>query len=427
MTEPALSFNKQQPEGDDQPQTPKRVLIVDDSRAQRRILSLSLKRWGYEVFEADSGHTALEICKTESLDLILSDWMMPGMNGLEFCMIFRELEQNGYVYFILLTSKSEKDEVAHGLDVGADDFLSKPVNSSELRARIRAGQRIQAMERELTEKNRIASDALAEIQCLYNTIDRDLIEAKKLQQSLIKERYRNLGAAEISLLLRSSGHVGGDLVGFFQINKNQVGLFSIDVSGHGISSAMMTARLAGFLSGATPEQNLALIHNDNGGYSARSPAKVAEHLNHLVLEEMDTEHYFTLLLAHLDLQTGKIIATQAGHPHPAIQHANGSVELCGQGGLPVGLVCGATYDDFQITLAPGDRLFLMSDGITECPGKNETDMLDEDGMIDILKRNSAIRGPRFFDALMWDLTTYAGDQDFPDDISAVLLEYNGPD
>lgn len=404
--------------------TIKRVLVVDDSRAQRHVLSSMLKRWGYEILEADSGHAALEICQREPLDLILSDWMMPGMNGLEFCKEFRKLERDSYGYFILLTSKSEKDEVAHGLDVGADDFLAKPVNGSELRARIRAGERIQQMERELTEKNRTVTDALAEIQCLYDIIDRDLIEAKKLQQSLVKERYRDFGAAEVSLLLRPSGHVGGDLVGFFPITSTQIGLFSIDVSGHGITSALMTARLAGFLSGSTPDQNLALVHCDGGGYSARSPALVAEHLNRIVLEEMDTEHYFTLLLAHLDMTTGAVVGAQAGHPHPAIQRADGTVEYCGQGGLPVGLLPDATYEDFNIALNPGDRLFLMSDGITECPGK-DGDMLDEDGVVEMLIRNASIRGSKFLEAVMWDLNEYSGGQDFPDDISAIMLEFNG--
>ena len=402
----------------------KRVLVVDDSRVQRRILSASLKRWGYEVLEADSGHAALEICKNEPLDLILSDWMMPGMNGLEFCKEFRKLKRDNYGYFILLTSKSEKDEVAHGLDVGADDFLSKPVNASELRARIRAGERIQLMERELTEKNRTVTDALAEIQCLYDTIDRDLIEAKKLQQSLVKERYRNFGTAEVSLLLRPCGHVGGDLVGFFPINDTQIGLFSIDVSGHGITSALMTARLAGYLSGSTPDQNLALDYSDSKGYSAKSPALVAKLLNDIVLDEMDTEHYFTLLLAHLDLTTGAVVATQAGHPHPAIQRANGAVEYCGEGGLPVGLVPGATYEDFNILLHPGDRLFLMSDGITECPD-NDGGLLDEDGVVEMLTRNRFIRGSQFLETVMWDLYDYADGQEFPDDISAVLVEFNG--
>ena len=298
------------------------------------------------------------------------------------------------------------------------------MNASELRARIRAGERIQLMERELTEKNRTVTNALAEIQSLYDTIDRDLIEAKKLQQSLVKERYRNFGAAEVSLLLRPCGHVGGDLVGFFEISDTQIGLFSIDVSGHGITSALMTARLAGFLSGSTPDQNLALTHRKGGGYSAKSPALVAELLNDIVLDEMDTEHYFTLLLAHLDLTTGVVVATQAGHPHPAIQRANGEVEFCGEGGLPVGLVPGATYEDFTMSLNSGDRLFLMSDGITECPDQNGG-LLDEDGVVEMLIRNTAIRGTQFLETLMWDLNDYAGGQDFPDDISAVLIEFNG--
>lgn len=420
----AQSLGREQAVESKETETVKRVLVVDDSRVQRRILSSSLKRWGYEVLEADSGHVALEVCKNEPLDLILSDWMMPGMNGLEFCKEFRKLKRDSYGYFILLTSKSEKDEVAHGLDIGADDFLTKPINANELRARIRAGERIQLMERELTKKNRTVTDALAEIQCLYDTIDRDLIEAKKLQQSLVKERYRNFGTAEVSLLLRPCGHVGGDLVGFFPISDKQIGLFSIDVSGHGITSALMTARLAGFLSGSTPDQNLALSHCENGGYSAKSPALVAEHLNEIVLGEMDTEHYFTLLLAHLDLTTGAVVATQAGHPHPAIQRADGTVELCGDGGLPVGLVPGATYEDFSILLNSGDRLFLMSDGITECPGKDDV-LLDEEGVIEMMVRNTFIRGTQFLETVMWDLNDYADGQEFPDDISAVLIEFNG--
>lgn len=426
MAKIALSMSMQQFENSiEQEATPKRVLVVDDSRAQRKILSSSLKRWGYEVLEADSGIAALEICKRETLDLILSDWMMPGMNGLEFCIAFRELEQDNYCYFILLTSKTEKDEVAHGLDVGADDFLSKPVNASELLARIRAGGRLQTMQRELREKNQIVSNALAEIQCLYDTIDRDLIEAKKLQQSLVKECYKDLGKAEISLLLRPSGHVGGDLVGFFQINSNHIGLFAIDVSGHGITSALMTARLAGYFSGATPDQNIALTHSKTGGYTARSPAEVTEHMNRLVLEEMDTEHYFTMLLAHIDLNSGDIVAAQSGHPHPAIQRKNGKIEFCGVGGLPVGLLPGAEYEDFNFTLSAGDRLLLMSDGITECPGDDD-EMLEEEGVIDLLNRNAEIKGPQFFEALMWDLDNYNNHREFPDDISGVLLEYKGP-
>ena len=164
-----------------------RVLVVDDSRLQRRILVASLKKWGFNVLEAESGEQAMEICLADPPDLILSDWMMPGMNGIEFCRAFRKQSTDNYSYFILLTSKSEKNEVAEGLDAGADDFLTKPVSSDELRARISAGERILRMQRELSEKNRIVSETLGELQRVYDAIDKDLIQARKIQESLVPE------------------------------------------------------------------------------------------------------------------------------------------------------------------------------------------------------------------------------------------------
>jgi len=279
----------------------RRVLVVDDSRMQRRILASQLARAGYEVLEAETGEQALLLCAAEPVDLVLSDWVMPGMSGLDFCRAYRALPRDDYGYFVLLTSKIEKGEVARGLASGANDFLTKPVNGDELRARLAAGERILHMQSELKAKNRLLSSTLAELQRVYDSVDRDLCEARKLQQSLLKDRYRCFGGAEVSLMLRPSGHVGGDLVGYFPINSRRVGLFGIDVSGHGITSALMTARLAGFLSGSSPEQNIALVLTDLGIYDARPPHELAAYLNVLVLEEMQTDNYFTLVYADVDL------------------------------------------------------------------------------------------------------------------------------
>ncbi len=398
--------------------------MVDDSRVQRRILSSYLNRWGYRVIEADSGEAALKICEFENPDLIISDWMMPGMSGLEFCTAYRQMRSDRYGYFILLTSKSEKGEVARGLDVGADDFLTKPVNASELRARIRAGQRILGMERELTEKNRLVSKTLAEMQTLYDAIDRDLIEARHLQQSLVRDRVRHYPGLDLSLLLRPAGRVGGDLVGAFQINDTQIGCYSIDVSGHGIASALMTARLAAYFSGNSPEQNIAITHDTDGRTVMLPPSEVATHLNTLILEEMETEHYLTLLLARIDLASGEAVFTQAGHPHPALQRGDGSMEFPGAGGLPVGLIPGAGFEDNTLTLAPGDRFFLCSDGITECEDKGGT-MLDQQGLTELMTRNAKLSGEAFFDALIWDMTQFTGKSEFADDVSGVLLDFTG--
>jgi phosphoserine phosphatase RsbU/P len=156
--------------------------------------------------------------------------MMPGLTGLEFCRRFRDLGRESYGYFILLTSKSEKTEIADGLEAGADDFLAKPVSGNELRARLRAGERMLAMQAELLAKNRIVARTLAELQKLYDSLDRDLIEARKLQQTLIRDRVRDYGWAKASLMLRNSGRVGGDLVGSFKVDEDRVAIYSPSTS-----------------------------------------------------------------------------------------------------------------------------------------------------------------------------------------------------
>ena len=411
-------------EDDDDGETAYRVLVVDDSRAQRLVLAMFLRKWGYEVFEAGSGEEALEICAKVRVGFVISDWMMPGMTGVEFCSKFKSMPRDDYGYFILLTSKSEKSEIADGLLAGADDFVPKPVGSDELRARLRAGQRILSMRSELVEKNRMIAQNMKELQKLYDSLDRDLVEARKLQQTLVRERFRDFGAATASLMIRSSGHVGGDLVGAFQIDERRIAVYSVDVSGHGVASAMMTARLAGYLSGNSPDQNLAFIQLPDGRRGVRRPSEIAAAFNRLMIEDIQVEQYFTLAYAELDLKTGRVVLTQAGHPHPLVMRADGTVEKFGAGGMPVGLISGAKYEDTELILAPGDRLFLMSDGLTECPGTNGVD-LGDDGLARMVARLTDLPSPSLLEALVWDLTEFAGTDHFADDVSGAILDYRG--
>ena len=409
---------------DSSSERPETILVVDDSRAQLRLLSTYLARWGYDVIQAESGEAALKICQKENPDLIVSDWMMPGMSGPELCQRYKKMRGDRYVYFILLTSKSDKGEVAEGLDIGADDFLTKPFNAPELRARIQAGQRILGMERELKEKNRLVSKTLEALQTVYDAVDRDLIEARKLQQSLVRERFCQFENADVSLMLQPAGHVGGDLVGVFPVNDDEIGIYSLDVSGHGVASALLTARLAAYLSGNSPRENIAITEGKDGTMEMCSPASVVAKLNALIMDEMETEHYFTILMGKVCLKTGKVTLTQAGHPHPVVQRANGDIEFHGHGGLPVGLIRDAEYTEFELQLHANDRLFLGSDGITECADP-DGNLLDDIGLKRLLIGNAELAGLRFFDALAWDLATFVDDKDFGDDVSGLLLEYQG--
>lgn len=403
----------------------RRVLVVDDSQLQLKIVGLVLARWGFEVLTATSGPEALRICAETPPDLVLSDWMMPGMDGLELCRRFRALDRETYGYFILLTSKSEKGDVAQGLDAGADDFLTKPVDNHELRARINAGERLLAMQRELSVKNQHLSVALEELREIHKAIDNDLRQARTIQQSLVPERVAEIGTSRVSLLLHPCGHVGGDLVGMFRPGGDRLGLYSIDVSGHGITSAMVTARVAGYLSSTFPEQNLALRAMPGNRFAMREPAETARLLNQRLAADPGVEEYLTLAYVAADLRTGHMRLVQAGHSPALLLRADGQIEWIGDGGLPIGLVEDVNYDQHRFRMASGDMLLLYSDGFTEAVMKDGT-MLGEDGLARLFRESAANgSGPDLMEDMFWRLTSEMENSDkLGDDVSAALLEFD---
>lgn len=401
------------------PHNSRLVLLVDDSRAQRRTLAVQLIRAGYHVVEAASGEEAMQICLERRPDIVISDWMMPGQTGLEFCRQFRDMQSDRYGYFILLTSRNDKKDIAEGLRAGADEFMTKPVSGAELLARLSASERILRMEESLRRTNAQLRDTLDELRETQAAIDRDLREARRLQQGLVRERHGRFGDFDLSLLMRPAGHIGGDLVGFFPINARRVGMFALDVAGHGVAAALLSARLAALLSGAT-DHNVALRITELGLYDAHAPAEILRLLNTLMLEELRTESYFTMVYADLDFLSGRLRLVQAGHPYPMLQRADGRIERIGNGGLPVGVFDHAEYDEVQLVLNPGDRLFITSDGLTEAENVRG-EPLGEEGLQAILRTNAMLRGDALLESICWSAAHFASGAR-NDDISAVLIE-----
>jgi sigma-B regulation protein RsbU (phosphoserine phosphatase) len=147
-----------------------RILIAEDDHISRKILQTILTKQGNDVTAAEDGLKALEALQKETPDILITDWMMPEIDGLRLSRQVRELDLPSYVYIILLTALTEKRRVIEGLDAGADDYVTKPYDKTELMARIRAGERVIRLEKTLREKNAALSEALAQVKQLKGIV-----------------------------------------------------------------------------------------------------------------------------------------------------------------------------------------------------------------------------------------------------------------
>jgi two-component system, cell cycle response regulator len=188
-----------------------KILIAEDDPISRRLLEANLVEWGYKVMVASDGGEAWEIIQQpESANLIISDWMMPRMDGLALCREIRNMEKSEYIYFIILTAKGEKRDIIEGLESGADDFLTKPFNQEEMKCRIQIGERIIKLERRIME--------LANTDPLTGLLNRRAFMDRMEQEMSRAQRGKNplsLILADIDFFKSVNdtyGHQIGDLV-----------------------------------------------------------------------------------------------------------------------------------------------------------------------------------------------------------------------
>ena len=156
------------------------VLVVDDSQFGRSLLLYSLETLGYRVRSAADGVEAWEILQAEPISLVVTDWQMPRMDGLELCRRIRAGLADRFVYVVLVTATMDDEAALAGLEAGADDFLHKPVSLPKLRARLASGRRILELQRTVEAEARRVAAAHAELSAAYDTIERDLRSAAGL-------------------------------------------------------------------------------------------------------------------------------------------------------------------------------------------------------------------------------------------------------
>lgn len=147
------------------------VLIAEDDPASRRLLQITLEKWGFEVEVCCDGQEAWQVLqRAEAPQLAILDWMMPGIDGLEICRRLRALPQQRVCYAILLTAKDQKQDLAEGLGSGADDYMVKPFDPRELKARLQVGIRLLSLQQTLAGRVSELEEALAQVKVLQGLL-----------------------------------------------------------------------------------------------------------------------------------------------------------------------------------------------------------------------------------------------------------------
>jgi two-component system cell cycle response regulator len=246
-----------------------RILIADDETISRHLLEQTLKRWGHEVVVTRDGVQAWETLQKGDGHLVIADWMMPRLNGLELCRKVREARMDRYVYIILLTARGRKKDVVEGLAAGADDYVVKPFDRDELRVRIHAGERVISLEQRLREVQR-------KLERLAITDDlTGLLNRRAAMQRLEEEfaRVQREGCALSCIIL--------DLDHFKQIN---------DTYGHRVGDEVLRELARRMRSSCRPYDIVARYGGEEfltvlPGVSPTEAVQVAERIRHSLSSE----------------------------------------------------------------------------------------------------------------------------------------------
>jgi sigma-B regulation protein RsbU (phosphoserine phosphatase) len=334
------------------------LLIVDDEELNRDALARRLQKHDYEVAAAKGGRGAIELLGGRRFDLVLLDIMMPGMNGLEVLKFLRRVDSLIDLPIIMVTAKGESADMVEALELGANDYVTKPLDFPVVLARIRtqlalrrAVAQVKELEGKLDAQNRELRAAAADLAAANDQHTRDLEAAARVQRAFLPALPPEVPGARFAWAFEPSGQLAGDYLNVFRLNEQQLGLCVLDVSGQGVAAALLSL---------TVSQLLARMA---GGPAALPPVEVTARLSRQLTAEATAGRTLSLLYGVLALDTGEFRFVSAGHPGPIHMTARRSPAKLEVTGFPIGMG-GDDYKEQALALKPGDRLVLYSDGLT---------------------------------------------------------------
>tara|TARA_A100001391_G_scaffold93375_3_gene61938 strand:+ start:18207 stop:19427 length:1221 start_codon:yes stop_codon:yes gene_type:complete len=330
---------------------PLKLLLVEDTDSERFYLSELLNQQGFQVVECRDGEQALEWFDTCQPDIVVSDWRMPGMSGVELCRLLKQKEAPPYV--LMLTANNDAANLIQGIESGADDYLGKPFLPAVLRVRLLAARRQVCLNRRLRTQYDALRESLRSEYNLRNRLVEDLQNAAALQRALLPAKgFQHRGWSALHHFA-SASHLAGDLFNVFPVDGDHLGFFIADISGHGTAAALQAFALG---------LRLGPSHVD---WRHNSPSEILGMVNRQFTDPGQRGQFATVQLGRINCRTGELVIANAAHPRPLIWRPRGCETLQLDPGLPLGIEPDFQYQNHCLTLAPEERLLLLSDGAYE--------------------------------------------------------------
>jgi serine phosphatase RsbU (regulator of sigma subunit) len=369
----------------------KQILIVDDSETSSMYLKMALP--DYEVVSVTSGREMWKQLEIQIPSLILMDIVMPEEDGYSLAQKLALKENFKDIPIIFQTTKNSSEDLEKAFDSGAVDYISKPVDDKELRARIKSALKIKELESDLNSA--------------FSVIKQDLAVAAKIQSKIIPDDTRIRNGLQVYAKYLPMVEVGGDFYYITEIAEGLTRFFLADATGHGVQSALITMLIK------SEYENLA--------YRMAKPSDLLYALNNIFINKYQgMTTLFSAFIVDINLKENKITYASAGHPEQVLVSGK-TIELLKKTGRLIGVIPETKYNEVELKFSRGDRLYLFTDGIyEEFNAKDE--IYGEEELYDILKSNNHNPVKENIEFIISDVKEFMGSRPQDDDITIIGIE-----
>lgn len=333
-----------------------KILIVDDMQTNLILMSSYLQNSGYEVFSASNGQAAIKNARLLKPALIILDVVMPGMSGYDVCRVLKSDPETQDIQVLVSTASDSKESRTRAFEVGADDFVTKPFDKAILKAKVKSLLRIS----HLKDKLKVQYEAINE---QNRQIDTQLKMAKQIQQALISKYNNEVKGVEVTFRYMPAIDIGGDIYEVVALEDGRLCIFMADVSGHGISAALLTSMIK------------IMFKNNLSNYIV--PNVLLEKINrefYAIFSSSDINVYACALCAIINTEKRSIVYSNAGQALPIfIDHSEGTIDELSLGGVPLGMMEDTLYDIDKINYESNDVILFYTDGLQDSLYKNSPD------------------------------------------------------